>query len=91
MHELKPQKNEVAFEYLDNTAEAGEHYYYARIEQSDKQLAWSSPTWVQYQPRWPAPRCVEKRQDLFDAIATGRQDYWGERSRILQLMLKVMF
>jgi hypothetical protein len=51
VHQLKPQKNEVAFEYLDNTAEAGQSYYYVRVEQADKQLAWSSPIWVQYQPR----------------------------------------
>jgi hypothetical protein len=51
VHQLKPEKNEVAFEYLDNTPEAGESYYYVRVEQSDKQLAWSSPIWVRYQAR----------------------------------------
>jgi hypothetical protein len=46
VHQIKPQTTEVNFEYLDNAFEAGESYYYVRIEQSDHQLAWSSPIWV---------------------------------------------
>ena len=51
VHQIKPGKNDVAFEYLDNAMEAGESYYYVRAEQTDGQLAWSSPIWVQYRPR----------------------------------------
>jgi len=51
VHQLKPQKNDVTFEYLDNSIERGESYYYVRIEQSDGQLAWSSPIWVRYRPQ----------------------------------------
>ncbi len=51
VHQLKPQKNDVFFEYLDNAIETGESYYYVRAEQADGQLAWSSPIWVQYRPR----------------------------------------
>jgi hypothetical protein len=51
VHQLKPLKNDVSFEYLDNAVETGESYYYVRAEQTDGQLAWSSPIWVQYRPR----------------------------------------
>jgi hypothetical protein len=51
VHQLKPQKNVVSFEYLDNAIETGESYYYVRAEQTDGQLAWSSPIWVQLRPR----------------------------------------
>jgi len=46
VHKLSPQQKEARFEYLDNNAGAGEHYYYIRIQQTDGQLAWSSPIWV---------------------------------------------
>jgi hypothetical protein len=38
----------VNFEYVDREAPPGEHWYYVRIEQSDGELAWSSPIWVTY-------------------------------------------
>jgi hypothetical protein len=36
------------FEYRDEGARPGESYYYVRVEQTDGQLAWSSPIWVTY-------------------------------------------
>jgi hypothetical protein len=51
VHQLKPQTKEASFEYLDNSPDPGESYYYVRVEQTDRQLAWSSPIWVRYQPR----------------------------------------
>jgi hypothetical protein len=51
VHQLKPLQNDVSFEYLDNAIETGESYYYVRAEQTDGQLAWSSPIWVKYRPR----------------------------------------
>ncbi len=51
VHQIKPQKNDVSFDYLDNAFEAGESYYYVRVEQTDGQLAWSSPIWVRYRPQ----------------------------------------
>jgi hypothetical protein len=51
VHQLKPAKNDVTFEYLDNSIEPGESYYYVRAEQADGQLAWSSPIWVKYGAR----------------------------------------
>ena len=41
---------DVNFEFTDNDAAAhtGTQYYYVRVEQVDKQVAWSSPIWVNY-------------------------------------------
>jgi hypothetical protein len=30
---------------------AGKHYYYVRLEQQDRNMAWSSPIWVDYKPK----------------------------------------
>jgi hypothetical protein len=48
VHQLSPNQNEVRFEYADNAPAPGDNYYYVRVEQSDGQLAWSSPIWVSY-------------------------------------------
>ena len=37
---------DVEFTYEDAEKEAGEDYYYVRVEQSDGNVAWSSPIWV---------------------------------------------
>jgi hypothetical protein len=49
VHQLTPNRNDVQFEYLDGSSEAGESYYYVRIEQTDGQLAWSSPIWIRFE------------------------------------------
>ncbi len=36
----------LQFEYSDNAATPGEHYYYLRIFQEGEAYAWSSPVWV---------------------------------------------
>jgi len=43
---FEPRKRDVDVAYEDSSAAAGLHWYYVRIEQSDGQLAWSSPIWV---------------------------------------------
>jgi hypothetical protein len=43
-----PNRKDVAFEYLDNSAQLGQSYYYVRAEQTDGQLVWSSPIWITY-------------------------------------------
>ena len=48
IYQVKPGKQEVEFEYVDNDAGSGEHWYYVRVEQEDGELAWSSPIWVTY-------------------------------------------
>ncbi len=43
----EPKARSVKLSYTDDEAKAGEsHYYYVRIEQEDRNLAWSSPMWV---------------------------------------------
>ncbi|MGH8247543.1 MAG: hypothetical protein ACREUU_14050 [Gammaproteobacteria bacterium] len=43
---LQPGKREVDVTYADSTAATGLNRYYVRVQQSDGQLAWSSPIWV---------------------------------------------
>jgi hypothetical protein len=43
---LEPGKREVDISYEDSTAAPGPSRYYVRVQQSDGQLAWSSPIWV---------------------------------------------
>ena len=45
-----PNTQEVEFEYLDESARRGmgTQYYYVRVEQSDGNVAWASPFWVNY-------------------------------------------
>jgi hypothetical protein len=45
MKEL-PKKFDLT--YVDSIITPGEYYYYVRVEQTDGQLAWSSPIWVTY-------------------------------------------
>lgn len=46
----EPGTQEADFEYLDGEARfgAGLQYYYVRVEQSDGNVAWGSPLWVNY-------------------------------------------
>jgi hypothetical protein len=45
---LKPTGNEYKGKWTDPKPEAGEHYYYVRVQQKDGQLAWASPLWIEY-------------------------------------------
>jgi hypothetical protein len=47
IHKMNPNQKEATLEYVDNSPAAGESYYYVRVEQTDGQLAWSSPIWTQ--------------------------------------------
>ncbi|MGC8644357.1 MAG: hypothetical protein ACP5XB_31225, partial [Isosphaeraceae bacterium] len=45
----EPGRTRVEFRYTDDDAKSGEsHYYYVRIEQADKNIAWASPMWITY-------------------------------------------
>ena len=39
---------DVEFEYVDMSPAAGTNWYYVRVAQMDRNLAWSSPVWVTY-------------------------------------------
>ncbi len=43
-----PKKRVVDFSFVETEPGKGSHFYYARIQQSDGQVAWSSPIWVTY-------------------------------------------
>ena len=45
-----PNRQEVDLTYVDQDATPGSSYYYVRVIQDDRQIAWSSPIWVNYQP-----------------------------------------
>ena len=46
VHTLKGDGERMEFEFREQSLEAGEHYYYVRVEQADGNVAWSSPIWV---------------------------------------------
>ena len=48
VYHSEPGSREVEFEFVDNNPGEGESYYYVRVEQRDRNLAWSSPIWVDY-------------------------------------------
>ena len=48
IYKISPGQRQAEFEYVDNTAGPGDHWYYVRVEQKDGELAWSSPIWVRY-------------------------------------------
>src|SRR5262249_16368777 len=45
---IKPGKAEYRGKWTDPKPTAGVHYYYVRVQQSDGELAWSSPLWIDY-------------------------------------------
>jgi hypothetical protein len=48
IHTTNPGQQEVSFTFVDSKLEPGDNYYYVRVMQEDRNLAWSSPIWVQY-------------------------------------------
>ncbi|MBC8869672.1 MAG: hypothetical protein H8E44_09660 [Planctomycetes bacterium] len=50
VYSTEPNKMEFDLRYTDADAEPGQSYYYVRAEQSDGNLAWASPLWIDYRP-----------------------------------------
>jgi hypothetical protein len=48
VHTQPGNGEEAEFRFREPTLDAGEHYYYVRVEQADGHMAWSSPIWVTY-------------------------------------------
>ncbi len=42
-----PDRKEVRLTYTDNEPPAGSSYYYVRVVQDDREIAWGSPIWVE--------------------------------------------
>jgi hypothetical protein len=47
---FKPGKREYKGTWADPKPTAGIHYYYVRVLQTDEELAWGSPLWIDYAP-----------------------------------------
>lgn len=47
VHMVQGSGDVEAFEWEDAEAARGSHYYYIRVTQSDGEIAWSSPIWVE--------------------------------------------
>ncbi len=50
LYSRRPGTRNVALAYRDGATEPGESYYYVRLQQTDGQMAWASPIWVDYRP-----------------------------------------
>ena len=50
VYSVTPDQKRVEFQYADNASAPGESYYYLRVIQEDGEMAWGSPSWVDYQP-----------------------------------------
>jgi len=46
VYSKEPNSREFNLEYADQTPPPGRSYYYVRVQQLDRNLAWSSPIWV---------------------------------------------
>ena len=49
--ESHPGRESGEFTWLDNAPGNGRSWYYVRVIQADRQMAWSSPIWVDYSRR----------------------------------------
>jgi hypothetical protein len=47
---LKPGQREYKGKWTDPKPTAGMHYYYIRVLQTDEEIAWASPLWIEYVP-----------------------------------------
>ncbi len=46
VHNRQNLGQEVSLSFVDTDVSPGEHYYYVRVIQKNKEMAWSSPIWV---------------------------------------------
>ncbi|HUG80100.1 MAG TPA: hypothetical protein VML01_00445 [Bryobacterales bacterium] len=46
VHTRQNLKEAVNFTFVDNDVAPGESYYYVRVQQKNREMAWSSPIWV---------------------------------------------
>ncbi len=44
----RPGAEAVEFDYTDTAVATGQSWYYVRVIQKDRNMAWSSPIWVKY-------------------------------------------
>jgi hypothetical protein len=46
IYKTEPNAAAVEFDYGDAASSAGQSWYYVRVIQADRQMAWSSPIWI---------------------------------------------
>jgi len=46
VYKTEPKAATAEFDYSDTAAGTGESWYYVRVMQMDRNMAWSSPMWV---------------------------------------------
>ena len=51
IYSREPAGSEFELRFRDQSLGPGEHYYYVRVEQQDRNMAWSSPVWINYSGR----------------------------------------
>jgi hypothetical protein len=51
IYKTEPHATTAEFDYSDTTAVAGPSWYYVRVMQEDRNMAWSSPIWMGYSGR----------------------------------------
>jgi hypothetical protein len=55
IYKTEPHATTAEFDFRDTAAVAGRSWYYVRVIQQDRNLAWSSPIWIAYQSSTGAP------------------------------------
>ena len=48
LYRTEPEGSEARFSFADKEPGSRESYYYVRVLQRDRNIAWSSPIWVNY-------------------------------------------
>src|ERR1051326_4849114 len=48
IYRTEPKKDTAEFDYTDSAPGKGESWYYVRVMQNDRNMAWASPIWVKY-------------------------------------------
>ena len=48
IYKTQPNADSAEFDFTDTAASPGQSWYYVRVIQDDRNLAWSSPIWVRY-------------------------------------------
>ncbi len=49
VYKTEPHTSTAEFDFTDRSTKPGTSWYYVRVIQEDRNLAWSSPIWVKYQ------------------------------------------
>jgi hypothetical protein len=51
IYSINPHGMTFDLNYREQSLTPGQHYYYVRLEQQDRNMAWSSPIWINYSGR----------------------------------------